>query len=213
MVTSNSDQSHWLETENKKRLQQYAHADFAYWSKMGHWKLDEAVALTFGKSPESFKWEDIKRQVRAYPFAKEYSRVRELASRAELLTLYIGSIPPNVFLAWAKEMEIDVPNELVELVEKHASLKVVKEDKGDSDSLPESERESLLKLVLGMAIDAYNHDPDSARNSATGANNQSISSCLARHNLELHPDTVRKYLNEARKRVWEPVSNPTDSSR
>ena len=49
------------EDERKKKLaeedqerffnQPSADADFDYWSKMAHWTLDEAVALSFGKSP------------------------------------------------------------------------------------------------------------------------------------------------------------------
>jgi hypothetical protein len=63
--------------------------------------------------------------------------------------------------------------------------------------LSETERTSLLKLILGMAIDAYGYNPN-AKNTATGSKN-GISARLATHNIKIDDDTVRKYLNEAKK--------------
>lgn len=54
------------------------------------------------------------------------------------------------------------------------------------------ERESLLKIVIGMAIQGYGHDPK-ARRTSTAAE---IASDLERLDLTLDPDTVRKYLQE-----------------
>jgi hypothetical protein len=206
MVTSNSNQSHSLETQDKKRLQQYPDAHFAYWGKMAKWTLDEAVALTFGKAPQRFKWEYIEREVRAFPFAEKYSERRELALRAKLHTPHTQSVLPSVFIAWAQKMEIPVPNELIASVEKYAPLKPLKplkpmkENKDDHDSLPETERNSLLKLVLGMAISAYKYDPKETRNHATGTSRGSIQYALNEHDLNMDEDTIRKYLNEASER-------------
>ena len=55
------------------------------------------------------------------------------------------------------------------------------------------ERDTLLKMLIGMAMEAYRHDPGAAR-SATPAE---ISSDLAKHGLSVTDDTVRKYLKEA----------------
>jgi hypothetical protein len=38
--------------------QPHAAADFVHWSKMAHWTLDEAVALSFGKTPELVNWQE-----------------------------------------------------------------------------------------------------------------------------------------------------------
>ena len=43
-----------------------AAADFDYWSKMTHWTLDEAIALSFGKAPEVVNEKSLKGGFRGY---------------------------------------------------------------------------------------------------------------------------------------------------
>lgn len=61
-------------------------------------------------------------------------------------------------------------------------------------SLTTRERDSLLKLVVGMAIKGYNFDPNAGRSPTT----KEIAGDLALVGLPLDEDTVRKYLAEAR---------------
>ena len=65
------------------------------------------------------------------------------------------------------------------------------------EELKESERNSLLKLVLGMAIDAYGYDPYKLKNTSSGGKNGSIQAALSRGGLELDQKTINKYLKEA----------------
>ena len=62
-----------------------------------------------------------------------------------------------------------------------------------------SERDSLLKMVLGMAIAAYDYNPGTT-NRATGENKGSIFADLRQCGLTLDADTVRKFLREAETR-------------
>jgi hypothetical protein len=55
------------------------------------------------------------------------------------------------------------------------------------------ERDSLLKLVIGMAVAGYKFDPEAAKNQATAE----IASDLERLGMSMHCDTVRKWLGEA----------------
>jgi hypothetical protein len=55
------------------------------------------------------------------------------------------------------------------------------------------ERESLLKLIIGMAIAGYKYDPKISRNMATAE----IASDLENLGIGLDVDTVRKWLKEA----------------
>lgn len=64
---------------------------------------------------------------------------------------------------------------------------------GGDDQLSTRERETLLKVLIGMAIEAYRHDPTAARSPTA----TEISSDLAKHGLSVSDDTVRKYLREA----------------
>lgn len=98
--------------------QPFAKADFAHWSKATYWKLDEALALVFGKAPEAVTWEKIKSYVDISPFARNFARVRDLALRAIAWNQLYDPVLPGIFLAWAKRTEIAIPSELLEAVEK-----------------------------------------------------------------------------------------------
>lgn len=75
------------------------------------------------------------------------------------------------------------------------------EVKNTKDEVPEKqerppgrrERENLLKLVIGMAIAGYRHDPGAPRNTTP----KEIADDLAKLGLRLGDDTIRKYLKEA----------------
>lgn len=64
--------------------------------------------------------------------------------------------------------------------------------------IAQSERNTMLKLIIGMAMDAYGYNPDAPKNKATGENNGSIKAALDRLGIGVDADTVRKYLNEAK---------------
>jgi hypothetical protein len=55
------------------------------------------------------------------------------------------------------------------------------------------ERETMLKLIIGMAVQGYAHDPKAVRSKAT----TEIASDLNRLEIGLEADTVRKWLREA----------------
>jgi hypothetical protein len=51
-----------------------AEADFEHWSKFAYWTLDEAIALSLGKTPQIVTWEEV----------KEYTGIRSFASRTKV---------------------------------------------------------------------------------------------------------------------------------
>ena len=65
----------------------------------------------------------------------------------------------------------------------------------DNEEKPLStkERNTLLRLVIGVAVHAYGYNPAHRRNTAPGE----ISEALAELGMSIDPDTVRKYLKEA----------------
>jgi hypothetical protein len=63
--------------------------------------------------------------------------------------------------------------------------------------LSETERQTMLKLIIGMAMNAYGYDPNATRNTATGDKN-GISAKLERHGISINDDTIRKYLTAAK---------------
>lgn len=59
------------------------------------------------------------------------------------------------------------------------------------------ERDTLLKLVIGMAKGAYSYDPNQSKSDVP----KEIVDDLARHGITVSPDTVRKYLKEGAEAV------------
>lgn len=64
-------------------------------------------------------------------------------------------------------------------------------------NLTTTERNTLYKMILGMARERYGYNPDSKRNAATGSNSGSIASDLEKHGLDVDVDTIRKHLQAA----------------
>ena len=64
-------------------------------------------------------------------------------------------------------------------------------------SVSPKERNSMLLVILGMAIDKYGYDPASDRNPATGSNKNSIKASLEKIGIPISNDTLKKYLEEA----------------
>jgi hypothetical protein len=211
-----------------------ASADFSHWSKKAYWTLDEATALSFGKTPDVVNWVSINGHVDRSPFAARYAQLRDLVERARIAQHLSDPISPGVYIAWAKRNGIDFPADLeVALVargwhfadwkalyeqevrskneirnEVNAQLaslaasrdelqKVVDDlrvqlDAAKKASLPAKERDSLVRLVYGMAVDYHGYDPEELRSKIPGQ----IASGLSRFGISLHPDTIRKYLKE-----------------
>jgi hypothetical protein len=55
------------------------------------------------------------------------------------------------------------------------------------------ERESLLKMIIGMARGGYAYDPKLSRSIVP----QEIANDLAKHGISMDVDTVRKWLRQA----------------
>ena len=60
-----------------------------------------------------------------------------------------------------------------------------------------TERQTLLRLVIGMAVQGYRFDPLAKRNTAVSE----IADDLAAVGIRIDPDTVRRYLKEAAETV------------
>ncbi len=74
---------------------------------------------------------------------------------------------------------------------------VNKQYAGQDENIPTKERESLLKLVIGMAMKGYSYNPDAFKNNAT----TEIVNDLTLLGISITDDTVRKYLTEAKSKV------------
>jgi hypothetical protein len=140
-------------------------ADFDYWSKMPHWTLDEAIALSFGKDPEQVNWNSLN-STSAYlsPFVENYKKLRVLTSRAVTSGKLFDPVLPSIFLNWLLLNEINFPNVLGELVDRRSGG-VEDWKKLYLETL--SKRKSDLELVVGLQNKLKQTHPDTP-NRASG---------------------------------------------
>lgn len=71
--------------------------------------------------------------------------------------------------------------------------------------LSTKERETMLKLIIGMAIDGYGYDLSAAKSPLTGEGEESLHAHLQLCGISVDPDTIRKYLKEAKALLPSPL--------
>lgn len=185
-----------------------ANADFVHWSKAAHWTLDEAIALSFGKEPEHVTWKRIEPLKDKTTFAKAYAKRRDLALRATRWKKFGETIPPAIFISWAKEVNIELPDSLIDEVTKIGGAAINWHEqylklKADYNVLaaqytitqkPESTRKTnnVLQAFTAIAIDAYGYDPKAEKSTAP----QDIANALEKLGAVGNPKTIRSWLKE-----------------
>lgn len=184
-----------------------ANADFAHWSKAAHWTLDEAIALSFAKEPDKVNWVKIEKLKEKSQFVKEYAKRHDLAKRAVQAKKLNDPVMPLFFISWAKELNIELPSELIAELEKVGntainwrkewlSLKAKYEElqtQTNHSNLGNTQKtENLLKAFASIAIDAYGYDPKSQKSTTTN----DILKALKCQGKTLDPKTIRTWLKE-----------------
>lgn len=94
--------------------------DYDLWSGKFYWTVDEATALSFGKDPEKFKWNDepwgVKALVDDSPFATYFVQLRKVIMADQTVGLLPEFLPPHLYLDWAARRGVDIPHLLDEKV-------------------------------------------------------------------------------------------------
>ncbi|WP_162560596.1 hypothetical protein [Methylobacterium durans] len=165
-------------------------ADLGYWSRAACWTIEEAIALSYGYEPRVVNWEFLKNS--GHPFAELYAQRRSLAMRARHMDQLKEFNEPEAFINWAKRQGMSFDSDLEKSVKngkKSANTAQTQED----DHLNPKTRHSLLKLVLGVAVEKYRYDPERTRSSVA----REIRDSLDRVGISLDEDTIRRRLAEA----------------
>ena len=186
-------------------------ADFAHWSKIPRWTLEEATALSFGKAPEFVDWDKVKANDGQASFVDDYLKRRSLLLRAQEAKELPVLISPAEFISWAEQTSIALPQELVDAVrasagriedrrslaaERDELREEVKRLKGEAvreKPLSTRERETYQKIILGMAIKGYVYNPAAGRSNTP----KEIADDLATLGISVCDDTVRQKLKDA----------------
>lgn len=171
--------------------------DFEKWSKMPYWDLTEATFLICGIDPDlasTVRLDNL--ALEPTPLTKKINNTQEILKRAYQMGELSTRIEPNHFISWAEKHEIEFPDELknqVGLRKKNQQTTPEKSSKEENKILHTRERETLLKIIIGMAVEQYGYDPAIKRNDATS----NIVSDLAVCGITIDADTVRDKLQQA----------------
>jgi hypothetical protein len=124
--------------------------------------------------------------------------------------------PPAFWANWLSDMKLPCPQELAEAVEEFAGASIdwkaramdaegqIEEHKTRIAELEKTivdnainssgatrQHDTLLRILIGIAVEQYGYDPRKARNAAASQ----ISSDLQLHGISVSDDTIRKYLS------------------
>lgn len=157
-----------------------------HWSQCAHWTLHEAVALSLGGDPIALDKDSLMDCLDVdLPVVWEYRRRTDLVNRAREAGELSDPTPPGRFLKWAKRRALEYPKELEEALEAHGHTLV-----DGKKELGTRERQSLQKIIYGMAAAKYGYKPNGIKSSAV----QNICSDLAEQGVGVGDDTVREVL-------------------
>lgn len=100
-------------------------------------------------------------------------------------------------------IQVDADDIIKYLRESYRSKDRWGKSRANEGVMTETERSAMLKLIIGMAIDKYDYDPNSDTNIATGPGNYGISAKITWH-CYVHDNSIRSCLNAAKKIILPP---------
>jgi hypothetical protein len=188
--------------------------NFETWAKLDTWTYTEAFLIFLNLDPEDTEIDDTDRwhpiqsasyldrpQVVSFDGATDAVKADETGEPPsdiyrlnrqyrDMLQVWLSGShkernPPRYYLAWAKEKRFSIENE----EQLRAVLGVV--DRGE---LGVRETNSLLKILGGIAKTRYKYKPNGNDSAASN-----IAKDLQTAGVDVHEDTIRKWLDEARR--------------
>ncbi len=188
-----------------------------FFGRAEYWTLGEAAALINERNPKIVTHDHIENDDSSSTTAKNLKDTLELLERAKNMGRLSRTNTPANVIEWVTLKGIYLSPALVEAVRKFGKNKidVSKENTDLKDQVttlqnqiseltkekpkvakqPSSkERDSLLKIILAMAIKGYAYDSNAPRSNLASE----VVSDAQLLGLSIDEDTVRKYLNEAK---------------
>jgi hypothetical protein len=172
--------------------------DYTHWSRLELWSIKHAARLFCGIEPWHYEFD-----YREYPAETEeaihkISSLIETAVNANVLeNIPISNrqtmdpavhLRPQDVVGWAQKKGISIPQELSK------AFKVKQ-----PNDLGAREKDTLLKLICGMACAGYGYDPKALRSLIT----KEIYDDLLKLGISINEDTIKKWLTAACKWVEE----------
>jgi hypothetical protein len=178
--------------------------DFAYWSRMSFWTIEQSTALLIGADPDAILEGSSLTASCPAGTRERYQKIFRLLNSHVRMSGIGSNLSPTEIIEWALHANVNPPKALVDAVRAQgptlietrtaarggAEYEALKQEK----PLGERERSTLLRIIIGMAIRGYSYDPEAARSDIPKA----ITDDLSELGLECSGQTVREKLKEAR---------------
>lgn len=188
-----------------------------FWDKMASLSIESAALYTFGIDPDAIqdelqggyenasidlptKFDDRLRIIKSAVQSEKIKRVPVSGNNPVDIDNHT-KILKTEFIAWCKANHYTCKPTEAKAEHPQYQPKIVSVDHTSTQKtdIPSTkERESMLKIIIGMAVGAYKYDPSKERNSATGEKSGSIFVDLEQADVRIDCDTILKYINEAK---------------
>lgn len=178
-----------------------ANADFAFWGRLDGFTIEEATALTFARDPSAVNLESLTSAIHeGLPFAREFKRRHLQIQRAVETGALSSPIARGHLARWALQ---NIPQADEAFREWATSEKQPMEDSVEEKHGGPS-RTTLYKLILGMAMDKYEFDPNYAPDVGSRSFQAIVDGLAAATiGISIDADTVRKAIVAANELVHE----------
>ncbi|MDF0605747.1 hypothetical protein HZU77_008790 [Neisseriaceae bacterium TC5R-5] len=169
-----------------------------HWLRLDQWSTREASLILLGFHPETMKGSGINiSNSKALPDElQEVARLFQVFKRADWspygIRYFNGNLHPNYFIRMALDKQIEISPLLIELIDDQRKQHQEHED-DHAFALKAKERESLYKIIIGLAIGGYRYDPSAKRNMLLADMRKDIEKV----GLTIDDDTLRKWLIKA----------------
>ena len=183
-----------IENNHPFNLNEYLATEQIYrqWLRYEYFTVEEAVALAVGRNPEKFDAINNSNDLGVQPIKSKINDALLMLARRTSEVENSNKIHSKDFLDWIKVFDIK-QSKVIQKFIPTSTLSNSKNQKTSNSSAETNERNKMLKLILGMAMDKYGHNPQSSRTPTA----TKIRDNLVIHGIKISDDTIRKYLNEA----------------
>ena len=169
--------------------------DFTYWARMSLWTIEQATALLIGEDPDAvIDASGLSASCPTETRERYQSIFRLLDSHIRASGIGLNQ-PPTEIIDWALHSKVDPPQALVDAVRAQGRSLIQKRAQEASEEKPlgERERNTLLRIIIGMAIGGYGYDPAAGKSDSA----PTIFKDLDKLGLEGTDQTIRKKLRDA----------------
>ena len=165
---------------------------YMHWLKCEYLTTEEAAALSLGRNPEKTSEILNEQHLGLDVIQSKIKETMRILNRLESVRTGDGLLSQSQFIEWIASSDSEQRDIILKFNPESSSLSS-KTQGSSRTSAQTNERNTMLRLIIGMAIAKYKYDPAVTHGSAV----TKIHNSLIEHGIKISDDTIRKYLREA----------------